>query len=315
MPCADFTLWIADRLASNDWGSISELLSFVTLRARGDGAVTQSTVVRLRPVHRGGCDTAPRAESRDDPRISHWVDGIRDQPNQSPRGNLPALSGLMSVCGSPRCAIGVFRLQARASFANVIATESGEFKSGLPRSGLPAFPRSQAWPKNSGFIHLRSAACLTMSLRRGSPIPGTILPRLAGDYTLRQYGLSDSRNAGFLRECGFFEPASNINALGGRLKKDTLSGIAAANEIRAVSLGGKSGFLLCSWQPECSGGNQCANFEGLRAMPDPGKGGFRHVAGKSRGSPSVSMLFGGNLDFLERRFHLLPEVANRFGDR
>src|SRR5205823_2923618 len=32
MPCADFTLWVANRLAANDWTSIDELLGFMTYK-------------------------------------------------------------------------------------------------------------------------------------------------------------------------------------------------------------------------------------------------------------------------------------------
>jgi hypothetical protein len=75
-------------------------------------------------------------------------------------------------------------------------------------------------------------ACITLSMRRGTSIPGTIQPRFHGEYGLRQYGLSEKQNRDFFVKCDFFEPASDLHALSRSLTKDTLFEIAATGGVQ-----------------------------------------------------------------------------------
>ena len=86
-------------------------------------------------------------------------------------------------------------------------------------------------------------ACITYSFQRGTPIPGTILLRLDGEYGLRQYGLSEEKNAVFAKECGFFEPASDVRALNHGLTKDALAGIATEHSVPIKKSWKKSALL------------------------------------------------------------------------
>lgn len=71
-------------------------------------------------------------------------------------------------------------------------------------------------------------------MRRGSSIPGTILPRLGGEYGLRQYGLSEEQNRAFLVECELFEAASDLEALARSLTKDALLEIAGSSNVQVT---------------------------------------------------------------------------------
>jgi hypothetical protein len=233
MPCADFTLWIADRLAADDWAAISELLSFMTyehelkalrrtMQSFEFGQFVEADV-RLLHTLKAATILAYRIGWMGSESTRIWL--LEDiyqhclalYPFRVQQSAFPRL-----LSGGAR----IIRKRNREGVGSVQEMPSAARLTSFPEVSMVA-EKLRDYPPTFG-------ACITMSLRWGSPIPGTILARLAGDYTLRQYGLSDAHNAAFFQECGFFEPASDLAALGRKLKKDALLQIATSTQIEVA---------------------------------------------------------------------------------
>jgi hypothetical protein len=265
MPAADFSSWVAERLADEDWDSILELLSFIasdtqladlnrTFQRNRFGAFIESepstlhelqaiAILTRRTVWKGHEDSenslltelfqqclACRSFAIRDAAVAHLLDGANKlirRRNRERSDICPAQSMLQPEC---------------------------LFTQNIPEistvgHGLRRFP-------------VTFRACISYSLDRGSPVSGTVRPQLNGHYGLRQCGLSDRQNADFFSACGIFEPPSDLKIVAGRLSKDELLQIADSHQIEVAKSWKKERFVETLMNNEAARGEIASRAAG-----------------------------------------------------
>lgn len=234
MPCADFTFWIAQRLASNDWSSILELLDFTTSNHRTIAIQRTLQSLDFGEFIEGDEDLLLRLKAAAilTYRIA-WT-GHED-------GRLSLLEEIYQHClASYRFTIRETALPHLLNGANKLIRKRNHEGVGfaedlLTKDRLTSFPELSSAAEKLRQFSPTFCACLTLSVQRGSSIPGTILPRFHGEYGLRQYGLSETQNRNFFIECGFFEAAHDLRALSRSLTKDVLFEIAGVSGVQIAN--------------------------------------------------------------------------------
>lgn len=230
MPCADFTLWVAQRLAAEDWPSVSELLDFTT-------SEHQITALRrsLNILDFGRfieADNKLLFELKASAILTYRIGWMGHEENR-----LSLLADIYQHClASYPFTVRQSAVTHLLSGANKLIrkrTREGFNEDLLTADELASFPEISLAGETLRKFPPTFGACLTLSIQRGSSIPGTILPRFHGEYGLRQYGLAEGQNRQFIIECGFFEPASNLEALSRSLTKELLLQIAATIHVQA----------------------------------------------------------------------------------
>ena len=230
MPCADFTLWVAQRLAANDWTSILELLDCTTSEHQISALRRSFNLLDFGRFIEA--DSALLLELKAAAILGYRIGWMGHEDSR-----LSLLEDIYQQClASYPFTIRQSALPHLLSGANrLIRKRNREGMSFgenlLAEDQLTSFPEISSAAETLRKFPPTFGACLTLSLQRGSSIPGTILPRFHGEYGLRQYGLSEEQNREFFVECGFFEPASDLHALSRSLTKEILREIATTNHI------------------------------------------------------------------------------------
>lgn len=232
MPAADFTPWVVDRLATNDWSSIAELLSFITYEHQV--TALERTFQSYDFSRFIQADQALLLELQAVAILAYrilWT-GHAD-------GRLSLIEDIFQHClASYPFAIRPSEIEHLLAGANkLIRKRNRELKEmRAPEPLLTVNDFSQASDVSAVGEALRTypptfRACITLSMQWGLHGPGMIEPRAQGEYGLRQFGLSAEQNLHFFRSCGLFGPMSNINAVAERLTKDDLVEIANAGSV------------------------------------------------------------------------------------
>jgi hypothetical protein len=230
MPCSDFTQWVANRLATDDWPAISELLEFTTYKDK---------ITAIRKTFEE-FDFGRFIEA--DHELLHLLKAaailvyrIGWMGHESGRSLL--LEEIYQHC------FALYQFSVREtefphllSGANKLIRQRNRESLGyggelLMPERLRDFPELSSACETLRKFPPTFGACITYSFQRGTSIPGTILLRLGGEYGLRQYGLSEEQNAVFVKECDFFEPASDVGALASSLTKNVLLEVATLHGI------------------------------------------------------------------------------------
>jgi hypothetical protein len=237
MPAADFSPWVSERLAADDWDSILELLSFIA---------SDPQITGLRRTFQSYDFSrfvlAEPALLRELQAIAILTYRIQWAGHEDSRSSLLANLFEHSLACYPftiREAAIAHLLDGANKVIHRRNLEFKELRPPEPMLGTDSLLRPQLADISSMGQGLRGypitfRACISYSLYRGSPVPGTIRPQLQGEYGLRQFGLSDRQNSHFFAHCGIFEPPSDLNAVISRLSNDELLEIAAAHGIEAA---------------------------------------------------------------------------------
>jgi len=233
MPCADFTLWIAERLAANDWPSILELLDFFTFK--NEIAAIRSSLQNYDFGRFLDADRELLLRLKAATILGYRIGWMGHEENR-----LSLLEDIYQHC------LASYPFVVRPSeFAHLLAGANKLIRK-RNREGIGFNENLLTDDRLSGFPEVSPAgevlrrfpptfaACITLSMRRGTPIPGTILLRLGGEYGLRQYGLSEEQNRHFAERCGLFEAASDLQALSRSLTKDVLLEVATKHHIEVA---------------------------------------------------------------------------------
>jgi len=232
MPAADFTPWVAECLAADDWDSIRELLRFIAYDNQATAIEKTFKPISYSQFVQG--DAALLDELKAIAILCHRIPWTGDKDSQT---RLLGRIMLHSIATHSFEIIdsAVEHLQRGAN--NVIRRWNNEMKkhgNSLIRETVKVSELQELKnfsPGQVGRMFLRYPvtfrACLGYSIDRGSPVSGTIRPQLQGEYGLRQYGLSDSENLSFLRDCGIFCVPNDLAALAGQLQKKELYDIAS----------------------------------------------------------------------------------------
>jgi hypothetical protein len=235
MPAADFTPWVSDRLQANDWNSILELLDFTAFDSQ------------IKAIHRTFKSYDFKRFIEADDRLLHELKAAlilayRIQWMGYPEGRLSLIEEILQHC----LALYPFNLREDAfeyllKGANKLLRKRNRENVGYVQPALSSdnLRSADLYEVSTVGELLRRfpptfRACIELSIQRGSAVRGTIQPRFHGEYGLRQYGLSEEQNIEFFKQCGFFEPASDLRALAALLKKDQLFEIAATNHIQVT---------------------------------------------------------------------------------
>ena len=245
MPAADFTPWIAECLAADDWDSIRELMKFIAHDTKsialeksfrnysystflaGDASLLNElkavAILCYRIEWTGYSDSHTRFLAE---LILHLIashsfaihDSVMDHLFKGANDLINRQNKEMQGFGA-----GIQRDMVTPSELR----EINGFTPGIFGSSISKYP-----------ISFR--ACLGYSLDRGSSARGLFYPQLGGHYNLRQYGLSDSANQSFLTDCGIFVAPDDLSLLADRLQKADL-----------VKIGAQSGIdLMKSWKKD-----------------------------------------------------------------
>ena len=198
MPAADFTAWVAERFARDDWASIRELLGHLN-----HGHVITGLDKTFRSY-------VPPDFIAGDPDFIHELRAVTLLCHRVPwMGAVENRSHLLMELITHSLAAHPFNLQSTAKTRPPLVHQPGRVAV-----LLASYP-----------ITFRS--CLAFAVGRDGQAAGMFRPDLSGDYTLRQYGLSSVENERFLKDCGLFGMPHNVAGLAARLQKDDLIGIAA----------------------------------------------------------------------------------------
>ncbi|MGD0537825.1 MAG: hypothetical protein ABSC03_09290 [Verrucomicrobiota bacterium] len=237
MPAADFSPWVAERLAADDWDSIWELLAFIS---------TDSQITGLRHTFQSYDFSrfveAEPALLRELHAIAILTYRIQWTGHEDSRSSLLAWLFEHSLASYP-FAIHKAEIAHLLDGANkVIYHRNHEFKDMRPPEPMlradslirPELPDVSAAGQALRSYPATFRTCITYSLHRGSPVPGMIRPQLQGEYGLRQFGLSDRQNSHFFTHCGLFEAPADLSLLASRLSKDELLQIAVAHGIEVT---------------------------------------------------------------------------------
>jgi len=232
MPCADFTLWIAARLAASDWTSIVELLEFIAFK--NEIAAIRKTFQNFDFDRFIDADSDLLFRLKAVAILAYRIGWMGHENSR-----LLLLEEIYQHC----LALYPFTVHPTAfphllSGANKLIRSRNREGLGFGGNLLTEEQLTNFPPISSVGATLRNfpptfGACITLSLQRGTPISGTILLRLGGEYGLRQYGLSEEQNSKFAQQCGFFEPASDVRALSQSLTKEVFLEMATAHGIKA----------------------------------------------------------------------------------
>lgn len=233
MPVADFTQWIAERLSYGDWDSIAELLDFIA---------TEHQITALRRTFQSynfsrfiEADPSVLLELQ---AIAILIYRIQWSGHEDGRTSLLAeLLGQSLAC--VQFAVREESIPHLLEGANkFIRRQNTEFKEVRPPEPLlksvdliSNLPEISSVGKALGDYPVTFRSCISYSLYRGSPVPGTIRPQLQGDYGLRQFGLSGSQNSQWFAQCGIFEAPSDLSVLAGSFTKDELQEIAVSHGV------------------------------------------------------------------------------------
>jgi hypothetical protein len=237
MPAADFSPWIAEALAADDWDSVLEFLDFVA---------TEHQITALRRTFRT-FDFARFVEADRDfllelQAVAILVYRIQWIGHQDGRASL--LAELFQHCLACRpfafhratidhLLVGANKVIRRRNrdFRELRDAEPLATADSLTSSGLPDI---SAVGETLKAYPVTFRACISYSLMRGSPVASLIQPQLQGDYTLRQFGLSGQENERFFAGCGIFEAPTDLVAVASRLTKEELVQIANVHGIKAA---------------------------------------------------------------------------------
>jgi hypothetical protein len=204
MPAADYTAWVAERLASSDWESIQELLGYLNSQhiiTAANETFNRFSLPSFLVVGRE-LDAEIRAIILLSLRIP-WM-------------------GLESN---------------RVHLMRELLTHS------LAANSFHALPDDQAGNPETIYYHPKGIAalmasfpvtfraCVALSIERIYSDSEFFRADMAGHYSLRQYGLSVSDNEAMLDTCGVFSPASDLSEIAWRLRKNELATIATHCEI------------------------------------------------------------------------------------
>ena len=237
MPTADLSPWIAETLAADDWDAVLELLEFIA---------TEHQITALRRAFRtfdfGRFVDADRDLLLELQAVAILVYRIQWTGHEDGRASL--LAELFQHClachpfafhpaAIDHLVVGANKLIRRwnREFRELRDPEPLVTAESLSSSGLPDI---SAVGESLKAHPVTFRACISYSLKRGSPVPGLIQPQLQGDYTLRQFGLSGQENERAFAECGIFEAPANLVPVGLRLNKEELSQIANAHGVKAA---------------------------------------------------------------------------------
>lgn len=245
MPAADFTPWIAECLAADDWESIRELMKFIAHDTKsialeksfrnytyssflaGDLSLLNEmkaiAILCYRIEWTGYSDSltwfladlilysiSSHPFAIHDSAIGHLLNGANDLIKRHNKEMQRLGAGIQRDMVTPED-----------------LREINGYTPGIFGASMSKYP-----------ISFR--ACLGYSLDRGSSARKLFYPQLGGHYNLRQYGLSDSVNQSFLTECGYFVPPDDLSLLADRLQKADL-----------MKIGTQSGIdLLKSWKKD-----------------------------------------------------------------
>lgn len=229
MPAADFSPWVATMHGRRDQGSIDELLSYLADPMRAKVVRTAMAGVDLRRFIRA------------DDALLHEIWAILllghryyDAGHESSRTALirEILAHSLAcwrfelVEGAvPHLLEGANKFLRKRNREGVFGEEPLLDPAYLARLDVPEVsPVGESLRR----FPVTFRTCIAYSIQRGSPVVGCIRPQLDGHYGLRQFGLSSELNRGYFASADFFQPPDDLGALGGRMKKDELSAIAAA---------------------------------------------------------------------------------------
>jgi hypothetical protein len=237
MPAADFSPWVAERLAVGDWDSILELFSFISTDTQITGLRRTFQSYDFRRFVDAEASTFHELQA-----IAILTYRIQWTGHEDSRSFLLAELFEHSLACHP-FAIREAAVAHLLDGANkVIRRRNREFKDSRPPEPIlradclstPQLPEISAVGQALRSYPVTFRACIAYSLHRGSPVPGTIRPQLQGEYGLRQFGLSDRQNADFFAHCEIFEPPSDLSVVAGRLSKDELLQIATVHRVEVA---------------------------------------------------------------------------------
>lgn len=236
MPAADYTPWIAECLAVDDWDSIRELMKYISRDVKSIGlektfrdfsfasflAGDASFLNELKAVAMlgyriewtGYSDSHTRFLAElilhsiashsfviHDSVMDHLIKGANDLINRQNKEMQGFGAGIQRDMVTP-----------------AELREINGFTPGIFGASISKYP-----------ISFR--ACLGYSIDRGSSARGLFYPQLGGHYNLRQYGLSEIANQSFLTDSGIFVAPDDLSLLADRLQKADLMKIGAQSGI------------------------------------------------------------------------------------
>jgi len=236
MPAADYSPWIRERLAVTDWISIKELLDFITYEH-------QQTAIEKTFQNFSYSSFLSTGEE-----LLNELMAITILCYRIPwTGHEDSRIHLLSQLILHSLVVHEFELQESSleyllKGANrLIRRQNKEMKEYGSDSlkdtvKITALRTNKSHhPGEVGNIFRKYPItfrdCISYSLDRGSPVPGTIRPQLHGEYGLRQFGLSDVQNAEFLTCSGLFTAPDDLSLLAKRLQKDRLLEIGVSANI------------------------------------------------------------------------------------
>ncbi len=237
MPAADFSPWVTSRLAAGDWDSILEFLRFVA---------ADHQIAGLRRTFQS-YDFSRFIET--DPALLLELQAIAILTFRIQwTGHEDSRSSLLAELFGPSLACYKFAIREASiphllDGANkIIRRRNLEFKQTRPPEPMlradalmtQQLPEVSAVGQALRVYPVTFRACISYSLDRGSPVPGTIRPQLQGEYGLRQFGLSDRQNAHCFAQCGLFEAPSDLSTLASRFSKDELLEIAMPHGVEVA---------------------------------------------------------------------------------
>jgi hypothetical protein len=237
MPCADVSTWAVERLAAGDRDSLWELLGFIA--ADDQISELRRTVTSYDPSRFIDAEPPLLLELE---AITILIYRIPWTGHEDSRRSLLALLFEHSL-GSYPFTVRQAAAQPLCDAANkVIRQRNREFKELRPPEPLlkaetlvtGLLPEVSAVGQELRRFPITFRACISYSLDRGSPVPGTIRPQLQGEYGLRQFGLCGRQNSQFFAQCGIFEAPSDLCVVAARLSKDELLQLAAPYAVEIV---------------------------------------------------------------------------------
>ncbi len=233
MPCADFTLWIAGRIAANDWPSVWELLDFIA--SGNEIAALRRSLQSYDFSEFIDADDALLFELKAAAILAYRIGWMGHEENRLSLIEEIYQHCLASYPFTIRQSALPHLLEGGNSLIRKRNREGVHFDEALlTPDRLMSYPEPSSAGETLRRFPPTFAACIMLSMRRGTSIPGTIQPRFHGEYGLRQYGLAEKQNRDFFVQCGFFEPASDLHALARSLTKDVLFEIAAMDGIQVT---------------------------------------------------------------------------------
>ena len=245
MPAADYTPWITECLAGDDWDSIRELLKYISRDAKSIGLEKTFRNFSFSSFLAG--DASLLNELKAVAMLCYRIEWTGYSDSQTQFLAELILHSIASHSFVIHDSVMDHLIKGANDLINRQNKEMQGFGVGIQRDMVTPEELREINGFTPGIFGasifkypISFRACLSYSLDRGSSARGLFYPQLGGHYNLRQYGLSDRTNQSFLTDCGIFVAPDDLSLLAARLQKSDL-----------MNIGVQSGIdLLKSWKKD-----------------------------------------------------------------